>query len=107
MRTIISLLPLRKIAVALSLAGDASATRDVIAEHAEDLSPPEILAMGNVAKERWAAMDRIKNIAEKLSAEWFERERPSIVDVVPLVDQRRPAPLWDSSHRGSSISMTV
>jgi hypothetical protein len=39
---------------------------------------------------------RPHNVAE-YATEWFERERPTIVDVVPLVDRRRPVPFLDAS----------
>jgi ATP-dependent 26S proteasome regulatory subunit len=45
---------------------------------------------------------RPHNVAEH-ATEWFERDRPTIAEVVPLVDDRRPAPFIGPYVGGNSL----
>jgi hypothetical protein len=48
---------------------------------------------------------RPHNVAE-YAADWFERERPTIVDVVPLANRRHPVPLLDAFSSSNHVVRT-
>jgi hypothetical protein len=46
---------------------------------------------------------RPHNVAE-YATDWYERDRPTIVDVIPLVSNRRPVPFLDAQSNGHSVN---